>query len=103
MRESTGEDRVVCGQCKSEGTFSEPVSVIVVFAPAFQKPYPLIPGEDYSVCTACDAIYRLVDSAVASHPVTRSAGSWTRAIVVFSDGRGADVRAKRRIPQLALA
>jgi len=102
MLESTEENELVCGHCRSADAFSRPVSVIVVFAPAFEKPYPLIPGEDYRVCTACDAVYRLVDCAVAAHPLTRSAGPWTRAIIVFSDGRGADVRAKRR-PAAALA
>jgi hypothetical protein len=79
------------------------VSVILVFAPGLEKPYPLIPGEDYSVCTACDAIYRLIDRAVEAHAVTRAAAPWTRAIVVFSDGRGADIRTKRRAEHLALA
>lgn len=99
----TEESSVACRQCRSVDAFSRPVSVILVFAPGFEKPYPLIPGEDYSVCTACDAIYRLVDSAVEAHPVTRAAAPWTRAIIVFSDGRGADIRARRRTQQLALA
>ena len=97
------ENVVACGQCKRADSFSRPVSVILVFSPGFDKPYPLIPGEDYTVCTACDAIYRLVDCAVEAHPVTRAAAPWTRAILVFSDGRGADIRTKRRSQQLALA
>jgi len=97
------EGPVACGRCRRDDSFSHPVSVILVFAPGFEKPYPLIPGEDYSVCTACDAIYRLIDCAVDAHPVTRAAAPWTRAVVVFSDGRGADIRAKRRTQHLALA
>jgi hypothetical protein len=97
------ESSVACRQCRSVGSFSRPVSVILVFAPGLEKPYPLIPGEDYRVCTACDAIYRLVERAVEAHAVTRAAAPWTRAIIVFSDGRGADVRARRRARHLALA
>ncbi len=97
------ERAIACKQCKNVDSFSRPVSVILVFAPGLDRPYPLIPGEDYVVCTACDAVYRLVDCAVDAHPVTRAAAPWTRAIVLFSDGRGADIKAKRRMPELALA
>jgi hypothetical protein len=40
---------------------------------------------------------------VEAHPTTRAAGPWTRAIVVFSDGHGVDVKAKRQGQQVALA
>jgi hypothetical protein len=35
--------------------------------------------------------------------VTRQAGPWTRAILVFADGHGVDVKAKRGQPSVALA
>ena len=89
------EESLTCGSCRRTGGFSQPVSVILVFAPGLERPYPLIPGDDYRVCTRCDAIFALLDRAVATHPVTSKAGGWTRAIVIFSDGHGLDVAPKR--------
>jgi hypothetical protein len=97
------DDTLTCGQCRKSGTFTAPVSVILVFAPALSKPYPLIPAEDYRVCGSCDAIFTLVNRAVDAHPTTRQAGSWTRAIIVFADGHGVDVKAKRAQQAVALA
>lgn len=86
---------MVCGACRKVGQFSATVSIVLLFAPGLQKPYPLIPAEDYRVCNACESIFNFVDKAVEAHPVVRNAGLWTRAIVVFSDGIGVDVKAKR--------
>ncbi|HUJ25728.1 MAG TPA: hypothetical protein VLW85_06905 [Myxococcales bacterium] len=96
------EAEPTCGRCRKTGEFSPPVSVVLLFAPGLSAPYPLIPGEEYCVCEACDAIERFVSGAAEAHPVTRSAGPWTRAIVIFQDGHGAEVRAKAT-PQMALA
>lgn len=101
--ENENEETLTCGVCRKVGQFTAPVSVILVFAPGMAKPYPLIPAEDYRVCSACDAIFTLVNRAVEAHPTTRSAGPWSRAIVVFSDGHGVDVKAKRQGQQVALA
>jgi hypothetical protein len=97
------DETLTCGVCRKTGQFTAPVSVILVFAPGMSKPYPLIPAEDYRVCGACDAIFTLVNRAVDAHPITRSAGPWSRAIVVFSDGHGVDVKAKRQSQAVALA
>ena len=86
---------LTCGSCRRSGSFSKPISVVLVFAPGLERPYPLIPDEEYQVCTRCDAIFALVDRATAQHPVVSEAGNWTRAIVIFSDGAGLDVAAKR--------
>src|SRR5258708_7104058 len=59
----TEEEALTCGICRKTGTFTAPVSVILVFAPAMPKPYPLIPAEDYRVCGACDAIFTLINRA----------------------------------------
>jgi hypothetical protein len=72
-----------------------PVSVVLVFAPGLERPYPLIPAEEYRVCNRCDAIFAFIDRACALHVVVSEAGPWTRAIVIFSDGAGLDVAAKR--------
>ena len=101
-----GEEKnetLMCGSCRRTGTFTTPVSVILLFAPGLERPYPLIPAEDYRVCGACDAVFTLIDRACAAHPMTRSAGPWSRAVVVFSDGHGVDVRAKRQSQQVAMA
>jgi hypothetical protein len=98
-----GSENLMCGACRRTGTFTTPVSVILLFAPGLERPYPLIPAEDYRVCGACDAVFTLVDRASAAHPTTKVAGPWTRAIVVFTDGHGVDVRAKRGNKQMALA
>jgi hypothetical protein len=97
------EGTLTCGVCRKTGQFTAPVSVILVFAPALAKPYPLIPAEDYRVCGACDAIFTLVNRAVDAHPTTRQAGPWSRAIIVFADGHGVDVKAKRAQQSVALA
>ena len=102
MREPEAKtDSLTCGTCRRTGHFTAPVSVILVFAPELAKPYPLIPADDYRVCNACDAIYILVNRAVEAHPATRSAGQWTRAIVVFADGHGVDIKARRKAMALA--
>jgi hypothetical protein len=97
------DSTLTCGVCRKTGEFTAPVSVILVFAPGMQKPYPLIPAEDYRVCGACDAIFTLVNRAVEAHPTTRLAGPWSRAIVVFADGHGVDVKAKRGQQAVAMA
>src|SRR5438132_11551488 len=97
------EETLTCGQCRKSGTFTAPVSVILLFAPGLSKPYPLIPAEDYRGCGACDAIFTLVNRAGEAHPTTRQAGPWTRAIVVLRDGHGVDVKAKRQGQQVAMA
>jgi hypothetical protein len=97
------DQSLTCGQCRKSGNFTAPVSVILVFAPGLQKPYPLIPAEEYRVCGACNAIFTLVTRATEAHPATREAGAWTRAIIVFSDGHGVDVKARRSQQTMALA
>ena len=87
---------MICGRCHAEDRFSPPVSVMLIFAPGLAKPYPLIPAEDYRICRACDAVFILIDQAVDSHPATREAGPWTRAVIVMQDGDGMDVKAKRQ-------
>jgi hypothetical protein len=94
-------DSLTCGTCRRTGHFNAPVSVILVFAPELAKPYPLIPADEYRVCSACDAIFTLVNRAVEAHPATREAGPWSRAIVVFADGHGIDIKARRRAMALA--
>ena len=86
---------LTCGSCRRTGGFSEPVSVILVFAPGLERPYPLIPAEEYQVCTRCDAVFAFIDRACALHATVSAAGLWTRAIVLFSDGAGLDVAARR--------
>jgi hypothetical protein len=97
------DETLTCSHCRKSGNFTAPVSVILVFAPGLTKPYPLIPAEDYRVCGACNAIFTLVTRATEAHPTTREAGAWTRAIIVFADGHGVDVKARRAQQTMALA
>lgn len=94
---------LVCGNCGRAGSFTASVSVVLVFAQQLDKPYPLIPEEHYCICGGCDAVITFIDRAVDAHPVTRAAGPWSRAIVVFSDGHGVDVRPKRAPQWIARA
>lgn len=96
---------LVCGSCNKVGHFTAPVAVVLVFAPGMKKPYPLIPydDDDYRICRACDAAFTFVDKAVSAHPITRSAGLWTRAVVLLQDGQGLDVKRKRGSQPMALA
>ena len=86
---------LTCRTCRAAGQFTSPISVILVFAPGLERPYPLIPAEDYCICSKCDAVFTLIDRATQSHNVTRKAGPWARAIVLFIDGNGLEVTAKR--------
>lgn len=81
---------MTCDACGAIDQFCAPIAVILVFAPGLPEPYPLIPAEHYRACTACDAIVTLVTRAVQAHPATRTAGRWTRAVVVSIDGEGVD-------------
>ena len=96
-------ETLMCGSCRRTGTFTTPVSVILLFVPGLERPYPLIPAEDYRVCGGCDAVFTLIDRACQAHPMTRTAGPWSRAVVVFTDGHGVDVRAKRQGQATAMA
>lgn len=96
-------DALVCGSCGKSGQFTEPVSVVLVFAAQLAKPYPLIPDEDYRICGACTAIFTFIDKAVDAHPVVRTSGPWSRAVVLFSDGHGMDVKAIRKTQEIARA
>ena len=95
MMDDSEAQVLTCGSCRRTGGFSEPVSVILVFAPGLERPYPLIPSEEYRVCNRCDAIFAFLDRATALHHIVSLAGPWTRAIVIFADGAGLDVAAKR--------
>src|SRR3982750_2009765 len=97
------ESGLTCGQCRKSGNFTAPVSGILVFAPGLSKPSPpLPPAEEYRGCGACNAIFTLVTRATEAHPTTREAGAWTRAIIVFADGHGVDVKARRAQQTMAL-
>lgn len=79
---------------------SASVSVILLFAPALRTPYPLIPEEGYTCCVMEEEcfwreLFLLVTHAQNLHPMTKDAGSWTKAIILFSDGEGKTIKAKR--------
>lgn len=84
-----------CGNCQKETVFTPWISVVLLFCPKLDRPYPLIPAEDYAACTnSCGALFDLVSKAQESHETTRIAGDWTRAVIIFIDGTGADIKTK---------
>ena len=95
--------QMTCGACESRMSLSPVVSVVLLFAPGLERPYPLIPGEEYQLCTACNAIMAFVQRAAEAHPETREAhvGPWQRAIVVYDDGKGAEVMPGRKFRAMA--
>ena len=94
---------LICRVCRRNGSFTAPISVVLVFAHQLEKPFPLIPSEEYRVCAACEALYRFIDKAIATHPTTREAGPWTRTIVLFDDGQGVEVTPERGRQFVAMA
>jgi hypothetical protein len=82
----------VCGSCGARGRLSSSAAMILVWAPRLERPYPLIPLEEYRVCMGCDAIRSLVEKAVAAHPALSAAGRWTTALIVFDAGDGYTIR-----------
>jgi len=98
--ESGSAGELTCGSCGESGSFTAPVAVLLVYAPGLERPYPLIPAEDYRICQSCDAVFALVERAVEAHKITAAAGPWTRAVLLFIDGQGMDVTAQREAPSL---
>lgn len=86
----------VCGCCGQPTQLTSDIVVLVIFAPGLRKPYPLIPEHPYRVCNraGCDSTWRFITRAAEAHSMTRSAAvdDWTRCVIVFSDGAGADIK-----------
>jgi len=83
-----------CSHC-GHVQFSAAVSVIVVWAHGLRVAVPMIPQDELRVCAtgSCGAAHRLVSRAFDVHPETQtSAGPWTRALIVFEDGNGVEIR-----------
>lgn len=83
-----------CPQC-GHVDFSAAVSVIVVWAHGLRVAVPMIPQDELRVCGSgnCRAAHRLVCRAFEVHPETQTAaGPWTRALIVFEDGNGVEIR-----------
>ena len=90
-------DGPICDACKTGEHFSAVVRVIVVWAPGLTLGYPLITDDRLKVCLGCDAGFTLVGRAVDAHPVVRMAGQWTKALLVFDDGHGLQLNARRSV------
>jgi len=82
-----------CGRVE----FSAAVGVIVVWAHGLTVAVPMIPKDELRVCGSgnCDAAHRLISRAFEVHPETQMAvGPWRRALIVFEDGNGVEIRNK---------
>lgn len=88
-----------CGNCGEKMQLSPLIALVLLFAPGLQRPYPLLPAEDYRLCTTCDAIFNFVSKAAEAHPSTRESavGPWSRALVVYDSGDGAEVHPRRHV------
>lgn len=89
---------LVCGHCGEKMQLSPLVALVLVFAPGLKRPYPLLPAEDYQLCTTCDAIFNFINKATEAHPSTRESavGPWSKALVVYDNACGTEVRPMRR-------
>ena len=93
-----------CSRC-GRVEFSAAVSVIVVWAHGLNVAVPMIPKDELRVCGTgnCDAAHRLISRAYEVHPETqRAVGAWKRALIVFEDGHGVELR-NNAAPRLAVA
>ncbi len=89
---------VTCDACGKRQKQSAPISSITIWVPTLHRPYPLIPAEEYTVCTHddCDALFAIAIKAIDAHPETRgTADNWIKAVVVFDDASGAELLPKR--------
>jgi hypothetical protein len=83
-----------CDRC-GRVDFTAAVSVIVVWVHGLNAAVPMIPEDELRLCASgrCGAAYRLVCREFGAHPRTRLAiGEWTRALIVFEDGDGIEIR-----------
>jgi len=83
-----------CSQC-GRVEFTPAVSVIIVWANGLRVAVPMIPEQELRICSTgkCWATHRLVSRAFEAHPETQVAlGPWKRALIVFEDGNGVEIR-----------
>ncbi|HYS11164.1 MAG TPA: hypothetical protein VEP66_20680 [Myxococcales bacterium] len=83
-----------CSRC-GHVEFSAAISVIVVWAHGLRLAVPMIPKDELRLCATgnCGAAHRLVSRAFDVHPETQeSVGDWKRALIVFEDGNGMEIR-----------
>lgn len=84
-----------CKAC-GEREFSAVVVALVIFAPGIE-PLNLSPSDYIRICLGdCDARWIYVTKSATAHPISRDAAPWTQAALVFADGTGFSLKAKRR-------
>lgn len=91
-----------CTAEEHAGPFSAEISVILAFMPAAARPVPIL-VQMGRTCTGCRHVFEVIGKAVSLHSQTRQLGAWSRAIVLFVDGTGLDVKNKAQTQPLALA
>jgi len=83
-----------CSRC-GHVELTAAVSVIVVWAHGLRVAVPMIPQDELRVCATgnCGAAHRIISRAFEVHPETQQAvGPWMRALIVFEDGNGVEIR-----------
>ena len=87
--------KLFCKAC-GEHDFSAVVVAVVIFAPGIE-PLNLSPNDYIRICLGnCDARWTYVTKSASAHPVSREAGPWMEAALVFADGSGFSLKAKYR-------
>jgi len=88
-----------CSTC-GEVEFTAVLVAVVIDAPGMAEPLNLTPNDKLRICDSgnrdCDARWTFVTKCASAHELSRNAGPWTWAALVFRDGRGFTLKAKRR-------
>lgn len=86
----------ICGYCHGRDSWLPAMSAVVLFAPALAAPHVLIPTDDSEIHSCEHAVYAAIDKLQGLRATTRDAGLWTRAIIMFENGNGVDVKHRGR-------
>lgn len=76
-----------------------PVSCVVVWTPTEPRPRAIPVEVECRPCVACLMLFELLDDALRAKGIP----TWSKAIVLFEDGRGAEVRPRAPAQAIALA
>ena len=85
-----------CAVCGPGACYSPRVAAVVIWAPHLVEPLNLTPNDSLRICMRCDdAKYHFVSKCASAHEATNTGAPWTVAAIVFWDGIGITVKAKR--------
>ena len=83
-----------CPAC-GRGDFGQTanLAVVLLWVPGKDRPLALFTDDLLKCCLnpKCKSAWCLADKIQDSHPGVRYSQRWTRALLVFDDGKGADI------------